>query len=114
MSTKDSADPELPVIAPRGDLDAETVPPLADELESAGTLHPGLVLDAEGIEFADSSFLNVLLTFHRRTDLRVAAPSPAVARLLAITGTDTVLSVYPSVQAAQVPRPRTPGEDHTG
>lgn len=96
------------MFAPRGDLDAETVPPLADELESAGARYPGLVLDAEGIEFADSSFLNVLLRFHQLTDLRVAAPSPAVTRLLAVTGTDVVLSVYPTVQAAQVPRPRKP------
>jgi anti-anti-sigma factor len=101
MSTHDRDPSALPVVAPRGDLDANTLPPVVKELEIAGDRHEGVVLDAEGIDFADSTFLNVLLRFHHGTDLRLAAPSSAVRRLLEITGADAVLNIYPDVRAAQ-------------
>ena len=101
MSEHDSTPAAIPVVAPHGDLDATTVQPMIDELESVRTRHSAVVLDADGIDFADSTFLNVLLRFHRNTDLRIARPSPAVRRLLEITGADAVLNIYPTVPDAR-------------
>lgn len=108
MSIHDSVPAAVPVVAPRGDLDAATVQPVAAALESAGTRHSAVVLDADGIHFADSTFLNVLLRLHGSTDLRIARPSRAVRRLLEITGADGVLKIFPTVRDAQTPRPGGP------
>lgn len=58
------------------------------------------VLDAEGITFADSSFLGLLLATHQQADLRIAAPSATLARLLSVVGADAVLRIHPTVQDA--------------
>ncbi|MET8287882.1 STAS domain-containing protein [Streptomyces sp. NPDC051639] len=101
MPEHDSALVAIPVVAPRGDLDATMVQPLIEELESLGSRHSAVVLDADGTGFADSSFLNVLLRFHKSTDLCIARPSLAVRRLLEITGAVAVLNIYPTVREAQ-------------
>ncbi|MGW4671526.1 STAS domain-containing protein [Streptomyces sp. NPDC004324] len=101
MPEHDSVLAGIPVVAPQGDLDATTVQPLIEELEEVGRGHGAVILDADGIGFADSSFLNVLLRFHKTTDLRIARPSVAVRRLLEITGAGAVLSMYPTVPEAQ-------------
>ncbi|MFF0647338.1 hypothetical protein ACFYVV_27475 [Streptomyces tendae] len=44
-----------------------------------------MVLDASGITFADSSLLNPLIPTHWTVDLRVAAPTRQLCRLLEIT-----------------------------
>lgn len=106
MSEHDSASAAIPVVAPHGDLDATTVQPMIEELESVIQAQPiAVVLDADGVDFADSTFLNVLLRFHRSTDLRIARPSAAVRRLLEITGASAVLNIYPTVPEAQKTTP---------
>lgn len=101
MSTNDSAPTALPVLAPRGDFDAENTAPLTAELQETAARHPGIVLDLSGVTFGDSSFLNLLLSAHQETDLRVAAVPAGVARMLDITGADAVLRVYGTVEDAQ-------------
>ncbi|WP_328863014.1 hypothetical protein [Streptomyces sp. NBC_00306] len=49
--------------------------------------------------FAESTFLN-LLRMRRLTDLRVAAPTPALNRLLDITGADQALALHATVANA--------------
>lgn len=102
MPEHHSAPAAIPVVAPHGDLDATTVQPMIEELENVIQARPlAVVLDAHGVDFADSTFLNVLLRFHKSTDLRIARPSHAVRRLLEITGADAVLNIYPTVPQAQ-------------
>ncbi|MEU6854501.1 STAS domain-containing protein [Actinacidiphila alni] len=106
MSTQHDApgDPlagELPrIVAPHGDLDTDTLGPLRHTLTEAADAGQVVVLDARGITFADSSFLNLLLSTHQRTDLRVAAVPPQLARLLRIVGVDQVLKVYTTAEEA--------------
>jgi anti-anti-sigma factor len=90
----------LPVFSARGELDLDTLRPLADALTEASETHSTVILDASGITFADSSFLNLLLRIHRRTELRIAAPQAQLLRLLEITGGDTVLDIRPTLDAA--------------
>ncbi|PVC80701.1 anti-sigma factor antagonist [Streptomyces sp. CS090A] len=90
----------LPVNAPHGDFDEDTLPPLEIRIREAVNTHGGLILDAGNITFGDSTFLHLLLATHQQADLRIAAPSPAVTRLISIVGADQVLSIHPTVEAA--------------
>jgi anti-anti-sigma factor len=88
------------VVVAQGDLDADTLPPLAQAMEEAAAAHQVLVLDAAAVSFADSSALNLLLRIHQSTALRIASPRPQLLRLLEITGADEVLGTYPSTADA--------------
>ncbi|WP_158239606.1 STAS domain-containing protein [Streptomyces carminius] len=60
-----------------------------------------LVLDLAVVDLADSSALNALITVYNRAQaaggrLALAAVPERLGRLLAITGTDTVLPAYPT------------------
>ncbi|MEV1093830.1 STAS domain-containing protein [Streptomyces microflavus] len=91
----------LPVIAPHGDFDEDSLPPLEVRIREAVNTHGGLILDAGNITFGDSTFLRLLLATHQETDLRIANPSPAVARLISIVGAGHVLNVHPTMEAAR-------------
>jgi anti-anti-sigma factor len=64
-----------------------------------------LIADMTATTFCDSAGLTALVRTARKlsgggTGLRVAASTPAVTRVLAITGVDRLIEVYPSVAAA--------------
>ncbi|MFF7365448.1 STAS domain-containing protein [Streptomyces sp. NPDC008125] len=90
----------VPVLSPRGDLDLDSLGPLTAQIDAAAAGHGAVVLDASSITFADSSFLRLVLTVHDQADLRIAAPSPAVHRLLHIVGADAFLHLHPTVEDA--------------
>ncbi|MER7666849.1 STAS domain-containing protein [Kitasatospora sp. NPDC096128] len=104
------------ILALAGELDHDTV----GELRAALVRRPDdgidrIVVDLDGLRFCDSSGLNALL--RARIDgeaagsaLELAAPRPAVARLLAVTGADSVLRVHPDVTTAL--KAPGPGERH--
>ncbi|WEH38104.1 STAS domain-containing protein [Streptomyces sp. AM 2-1-1] len=94
----------IPVLTWSGDLDLDSLPLLEDQVAAALARHDTLILETSGITFADSSFLRLLLTLHDQSDLRIAAPSPTVRRLLRIVGADTFLHLYPTLDAAHQPR----------
>jgi anti-sigma B factor antagonist len=84
----------------QGEIDLYTVPKLQRELGSA--LASGdsvrLVVDLSGVDFCDSTGVNVLLAAHRQArekggDLELAAPRPAVRKILQVTGLETVFTV---------------------
>ncbi|MFD8309072.1 STAS domain-containing protein [Streptomyces sp. NPDC059690] len=88
------------VVVAHGAYDLHSIGQLADALETAAAKHARVVLDASGVAFADSSFLNLLLSTHRMTDLRVAGPTPQLRRVLEMTGADTVLDIRATVDDA--------------
>ncbi|MFJ7773152.1 STAS domain-containing protein [Streptomyces sp. NPDC097107] len=88
------------VVAARGAYDMHSITPLADALDTAAGGHRKVVLDASGITFADSTLLNLLILTCRATDLRVAAPTRQLQRILELTGVDTVLTVRATVEDA--------------
>ncbi|WP_405668320.1 STAS domain-containing protein [Streptomyces sp. NBC_01166] len=90
----------LPVLAPTGELDMDSITPLAAEIETALAQHDSIALDASNITFGDSMFLRLVLSTHNQADLRIAAPSPAVTRLFRVIGADTVLRIYPTLDDA--------------
>ncbi|MFD5450235.1 STAS domain-containing protein [Streptomyces sp. NPDC003470] len=88
------------VVGARGSYDMYSVPPLADALDAAARECRRVVLDASGITFADSALVNLLVLTHHAADLRIAAPTQQVRRLLELTALDTVLKVRATVEEA--------------
>ncbi|MFF1868814.1 STAS domain-containing protein [Kitasatospora herbaricolor] len=94
------------VVRLEGELDQDTAGPLRVALESAFECGSGrLVIDCGGLDFCDSSGLNLLL--HSRITaqdigrkLTLAAPGPMVSRMLEITGAWAIFHIYPSVAEA--------------
>ncbi len=87
------------VVTATGELDLYTAPRLQAAL--AGLLREEVtrvVVDLSGVEFCDSTGMNVLLSAMKRLKeqggaLELAAPRPAVQRILQVTGLDTVFTV---------------------
>ncbi|MFI9056879.1 STAS domain-containing protein [Streptomyces anulatus] len=85
------------MIAPRGDFDYVAVPQLQGQIDSAVNEHGGLILDAGGITFIDSTIVTLILATH----LRIANLPVRLARLFDIYGIDRVLDIYPTVAGAR-------------
>lgn len=87
------------VMSVSGEIDLYTAPRLHGELVTALAGGPvQLVVDMSGVEFCDSTGMNVLLAAHRRArehggDLELARPRPAVRKILQVTGLETVFTV---------------------
>jgi anti-anti-sigma factor len=81
-----------------GEIDAHTAQALAARLEPLPGAGDKLMIRMADVEFIDSSGLRVLIDAHRRAaaagrELVLQQPSPAVARLLAISGLEGHLAV---------------------
>ncbi|WP_335341031.1 STAS domain-containing protein [Streptomyces ambofaciens] len=88
------------VVVASGSYDMHSITPLAEAMGVAAAKHEKVVVDASGIAFADSTLLNLLIHTHLATDLRVAAPTPQLRRVLELTGVDAVLKVHGTVEDA--------------
>jgi anti-anti-sigma factor len=90
----------------RDPLDGAAAPALRERL--IGLLRPGLkllVLDLSRVPSCDSAGLAVLIGAQRHARLlgivlRLAAPSPPVAKLLRLTGLDRSLTICPDLSSA--------------
>ena len=83
-----------------GEIDLYTAPRLHGELATAlaGGMAVRIIVDLSGVEFCDSTGMNVLLAAQRRArdsggDLQLAGPRPAVKKVLQLTGLETVFTV---------------------
>jgi anti-sigma B factor antagonist len=96
-----------------GEIDLYTAPRLHSEL--AGLLAEGMparvVVDMSGVEFCDSTGMNVLLSCLRRArerggELEIAAPKPAVRKILQVTGLDSVFTLVEDADLRGLSRPK--------
>jgi anti-sigma B factor antagonist len=92
------------IIAVAGEIDIATVPPLRTAIDTV--LRDGarrLVVDLTAVGFIDSSGLNVLVGVVRRLGpgrLGVVATQPNIRRVFGISGVDTIIPLFDSVDAA--------------
>ncbi len=108
LSISSRSEPERAYViaALSGELDIACAPALREQL--LGLLRPAasrLVIDLSAVSYADASGLAVLVATGRRAGLlggllRLAAPAPAVAKVLRITGLHQQFDIFPTVQAA--------------
>jgi anti-sigma B factor antagonist len=99
-----------------GEIDLYTAPRLQSELAAviAGAAPASrVVVDMSGVEFCDSTGMNVLLSCLRQArerggELELAAPRPAVRKILSVTGLDAVFTVAEDLLSPGGTTPRTP------
>lgn len=96
------------MVTASGELDLYTAPRLQTAL-AALLREPvdRVVVDLSGVEFCDSTGMNVLLAAMKRVKenggtFELAAPRPAVRRILQVTGLDTVFDIHEAVPALDV------------
>jgi len=106
LSLSSRTERDYVIAALRGELDVASASTLRGQL--LGLLRPAasrLIVDLSAVSYADASGLTVLVGAGRRAgllggSLRLAAPSPEVARVLSITGLHRHFDTFPTVQAA--------------
>ena len=87
------------VVSVSGEIDLYTAPRLQSELMTALSRSPArLIIDMSGVEFCDSTGINVLLAAHRQArerggELQLAGPGSATRKVLQVTGLETVFTV---------------------
>ncbi|GII73004.1 anti-sigma factor antagonist [Sphaerisporangium melleum] len=88
-----------------GEIDLYTAPRLQAEFTRLLETGPDrVVIDMSGVEFCDSTGMNVLLSALKRMRerggvLEVASPRPAVRKILQVTGLDSVFTVHDTIPA---------------
>jgi len=98
------------IAALSGELGIASAPALREQLLSLLRSASHLIIDLSAVEHADASGLAVLVGSGRRArllggSLRLAAPSPEVARVLSATGINQHLDIFPTVRAAIIGHP---------
>lgn len=84
-----------------GEIDLYTAPRLHSEIAAViANAAPAarVIVDMSGVEFCDSTGMNVLLSCLRQArerggELELAAPRPAVMKILQVTGLDSVFTI---------------------
>ncbi|MFF0277113.1 STAS domain-containing protein [Streptomyces sp. NPDC004330] len=105
--------PGTRVLVLTGEADSDTAPVLARALDAALDEPPApevLVVDCSGLQFCACAGLNEFLRARLsavRAEIRLAlaALTPQVARLLDLTGTDTVFEILPEAPPVAAPKP---------
>ncbi|SEG76607.1 anti-sigma B factor antagonist [Thermomonospora echinospora] len=93
------------VVTATGELDLYTAPRLQTALAAVLRDQAGrVVVDLSGVEFCDSTGMNVLLAAMKRLKeqggaFELAAPRPAVRRILQVTGLDGVFTITDALPA---------------
>lgn len=106
MEIKTTTGP-ITVLEITGDIDAATFPRLVDEADNllnAG--HVKLVIDLHGVDYVSSGGLVALQTVFSRASIRkgkmvLCRVNRHVAQVLAITGFDKFIPIYPDASTAK-------------
>jgi anti-sigma B factor antagonist len=94
------------IVALPAEVDITNATQAGDDLSAAVSSGAAIVIaDMTLTEFCDSSGIRHLLIVNDRAvasnaELRLVITSPAVLRVLRVTGVDRMLRIYPSLQAA--------------
>jgi anti-sigma B factor antagonist len=99
VSSRSRVDHAIVIVS--GEIDLYTAPRLHSELAAViASAAPAsrVIIDLSGVEFCDSTGMNVLLSCLRQVqerggELELAAPRPAVRKILQVTGLDSVFTI---------------------
>ena len=102
---------QVAVISLPVEIDPVNAGQVRDDLLSVLNRSPStLIVDMSGTTFCDSAGVNALVRAYKRACacgavMRLVVTAPSVRRVLAITGVDSLVDVYPSVAAALTDEP---------
>ena len=93
------------IAALSGDLGIASAPALREQILGLFRAASHLIIDLSAVEHAEANGLAVLVASGRRArllggSLRLAAPTPEVARVLSATGMNRHLDIFPTIRAA--------------
>lgn len=93
------------VITSVGDFDLGNLAPFRDAVQAATSAGRAIVLEMSGTTFVDSTVLGVITAGHMQCArngrwLRIAAPRSNLRRVLQLMALDTIIGIYPTVEAA--------------
>jgi anti-anti-sigma factor len=105
LITRTTTEDGVCVVTLAGEVDLDGSAQLRDVLVSGLQGARGAVVDLAEVGFMDSSGINAFIAAHQAAEaggnwLRLAAPRPAVRRVLQLVGVDTLITCYPSVDEA--------------
>jgi anti-sigma B factor antagonist len=91
------------IVTAAGEIDLYTAPKLQADLAAViegAAPATRVVVDMSGVEFCDSTGMNALLGALRQVrarggELELAAPRPAIMKILQVTGLDSVFTITP-------------------
>jgi anti-anti-sigma factor len=100
---------DLQVVTSQGDLDVNAAPQMSALLMPLMQPSSRTVIEMSGTPFMDSSGLAAIIEAAARARdvdgyLCLAAPSDRVKKVLQITGVDTLIDVFDSLESAQLGR----------
>jgi anti-sigma B factor antagonist len=107
----------VPVVTAPAEVDVGNATLLrAALLRAAAGNHATIILDMTATEFCDSAGLSVLVRGHRRAlaeggSLRVVTSTPQVLRILNVTGLDSLLEHFGTLEKALEPLPQRSAGD---
>src|SRR6202451_2561667 len=93
------------IVTTAGEIDLYTAPKLQTDLAAIiddAAPAARIIIDMSGVEFCDSTGMNVLLSCLRHVrerggELEIASPKPAVRKILQVTGLDSVFTLVDDV-----------------
>lgn len=103
-------------VAVEGEIDLAVAPRLLDVLLCAAEVYDGrvIVLDLSGVSFMDCTGLTVLTQVHeqlcrQQCHLVLENPAPIVARVIALTGLDSLVDIRADSDSRRTQGPAPPG-----
>lgn len=104
IAQQQSAQPDTVVLRPDGPLNVNVLPEFNAVTKAVSAKH--VVVDLSGIPHMDSAGLGAFLTLHaalhkENRTLALTLPTKRVQMLIGLTKADTVLKLYPSIEAAE-------------
>lgn len=105
MTIKSKREGEIVIVLPKGQLDALTGPELTEFFKEKLKTSNNLVADLSSVDFVSSAGLRVFLATVKDArskggDLRLAGVKEDVSKILAVSGFDRILKIYPDVSQA--------------
>lgn len=106
IKTQDAGSVTYVIMELSGEADATSASQLRNILDAEARKQPrAVIIDLSGLRFLDSTALHVILRADRELRLQgcvlaLAGPRDPVAKVLKLTATDQLITIYPSVSEA--------------
>ncbi|WP_331749992.1 STAS domain-containing protein (plasmid) [Streptomyces longwoodensis] len=108
LSVVATATDGIRVLSLAGEIDHTNAETLRQALDVTGIPRPRIVVDLRQVTFMDSTGVNILIAAYQAVTaaegwIRLAAPAPAISRVLQLVGVDSIITCRPTLREALTP-----------